>query len=65
MDQEFDATKFAEQFDQGSLDGGLDQKLTKLTQDQLTEVALLLAAIIEGRMEESSWTLCARWLIFG
>ena len=54
MDQEFDATKFAEQFDQGLLDGRLDQELTKLTQDQLTEVELLLAAIIEGRMEESS-----------
>jgi hypothetical protein len=54
MDQEFDATEFVEQFQQGLLDGRLSDELSKLSQEQLTEVTLLLAALIEGRLEESS-----------
>jgi hypothetical protein len=48
MDQ-FDAAKFVDQFDQGLLDGRLNEELTKLTQEQLAEVALLLATRAKGQ----------------
>ena len=48
MDQKFDAAKFVEQFDHGLLDGRLDEELAKLTQEQLTEVALLLARLVKA-----------------
>lgn len=54
MGEEFDATKFVDQFHQGLFDGRVNEELSKLTQDQLAEVALLLAARIKGRMDASS-----------
>ena len=54
MDEEFDATKFIDQFHQGLFDGRVHEELAKLTQDQISEVALLLAARIKGRMDVSS-----------
>lgn len=54
MDEEFDATKFIDQFHQGLFDGRVHEELAKLTQDQISEVALLLAARIKGRMDASS-----------
>ena len=41
-------------FQQGLLDGRLNDELSQLSQEQLTEVALLLASRIEGQLEDSS-----------
>jgi hypothetical protein len=49
MDQEFNAANFVEQFDKGALDGRLHEELIKLSQEQLGEVALLLAALVKGK----------------
>jgi hypothetical protein len=54
MDEEFDAIKFVDQFHQGLFDDRVHEELAKLTQDQISEVALLLAARIKGRMDASS-----------
>jgi hypothetical protein len=48
MDQEFNASKFVEQFDTGEFNGRLHEELIKLSQEQLAEVALLLATLGKG-----------------
>jgi hypothetical protein len=54
VDEQFDAPKFVEEFDQGLFDGRVSEELTKLTQGQLAEVAVLLAARIKARIEDYS-----------